>query len=158
VAVVFALTACKTTADRYDLYAPDRPHGPATDKLRGMTLLGRYNHQSTTYTYPASETALLPPPPPPPPEGGPTPPPAGTETGVPVNGTPEMNVGAPAATPMPGVAPVAPLPGTTTPTTPPPAGADQQAIPGLNTPATTTPGPAAAPANSPAPAIPGLSQ
>ncbi len=58
--VVCALAACKTTANRRDLFAPNKPQGPYTDRLHGGTP-------------PASETAsqqiqgagvITPPPPP----------------------------------------------------------------------------------------------
>jgi hypothetical protein len=149
-ALVFALTACRTTSNRFDLYQMDRPHGPGTTRLRGMTLGGRYDHGSsvTTYNMPASGAApaaaatgpVAPPPPPPPPEN-----------------TPESSVGAPQPTPLPEAVPVVPPPAEpgsapgTVPVAPPPA-----APPGA-----ITPPPAAPPADSsasPNPVIPGLSQ
>jgi hypothetical protein len=167
VAVVFALSACKTTADRFDLFAPNKAQGPATERLRGMTLAGRYDHRSSISTYPMPSSA-----PQPAEEGGPIAPPPPPPPGT----TPDNNVGAPGPTPMPeavpappslgtGTQPVTPGSNSTTPTQPP-------AIPGLSAPVTTapaaTPGssevppppPPAAPAGatSPAPVIPGLSQ
>jgi hypothetical protein len=135
VAVFCALTACKTTADRRDLYSPDKAQGPYTAKLRGMTLFGNYNHQSTTYSFPVAQSAGLPPeesepiaPPPPPP---------------PTSAMPDTNAGAPAATPMPQVMPVMPAPAmpptTAAPANPSsvipvatPAAAGDQNIPGLS--------------------------
>ncbi|HEX4085727.1 MAG TPA: hypothetical protein VHY22_12495, partial [Chthoniobacteraceae bacterium] len=141
-AAVCILAGCKTTADRFSLYQPDRPQGPAIDKLRGMTLAGRFNHQSATYTYPVSAaqppqepaTETTPPPPPPP------------STGPGVT-APESTLGAPAPTPMPNGAVIPPS--TQTPAVPPAtppatAPADQNSIPGLSAPTTTTPPPAAA--------------
>ena len=137
VAVICALTACKTTADRFDLYAPDRPQGPATQKLRETTLAGRFNHQSRTYEVPVTgPSAPLPPggavPPPPPP---------------PPTGTPESGVGAPAPTPMPDTsnsAPATVIPPSTPPVTTPTTGSEPFGAP------------APQPAASPATAIPGL--
>jgi hypothetical protein len=149
-AVVCAFTACQTTADHFDLFAPNKAQGPATEKLRGMTLAGRYNHQSTTYTVPVTSVAgagpetgpIAPPPLPPPP------------------GLPETNVGAPAATPLPAAVPSSSIsgqgasatvvPGGTAPVTTPTTGSEPTAIPGL--------APAPAGGASPAPAIPGLTQ
>jgi hypothetical protein len=149
VAAVCALAACETTADRRDLYAPNKPEGPYTDKLREMTLAWRLDHQSSTFTYavagngsqPPDESGPIAPPPPPPPPSA----------------TPDTESGAPAATPMPESA----LPGGNAPA----------AVPGLSAPAATPsaaglPAPAPAPAATPAPAggansapvIPGLSQ
>jgi hypothetical protein len=99
-AVVCALAACKTTADRRDLYSPNKPEGPATAKLRDWTLFGHDNHKSTTYTYaisttsaePAASGPIAPPPPLPPADST----------------TPDTNAGAPEATPMPGAEPVMP--------------------------------------------------
>lgn len=165
IALVCALVACKTTSDRFDLYSPDKPQGPATQKLRGMTLAGRYDHQSNTFTYPVTGSVggvppeesgpIAPPPPLPPAESG---------------------IGAPAPTPLPAAIPAAPLPnavpmpGATTPSIPATPGAPSGGvvIPGLNGPTTTvpppapapaaTPAPPAAPAGTPLPPIPGLSQ
>ncbi|MGA3170028.1 MAG: hypothetical protein ABSE62_03360 [Chthoniobacteraceae bacterium] len=111
VAVVCTLTACKTTSDRFDLYSPNKPHGPYTDRVRGMTLAYRYNHQSTTYTVPVTGSQppeeqpgggeIAPPPPPPPPEATPTPVPemAPLPASVAPTTVPEMPPPAAAATP-----------------------------------------------------------
>jgi len=95
VAVVFALAACNTTSDRRDLYSPDKPQGPATAELRDWTLFGNNNHQSTTSTVAVASTAPVPP-------AGPIAPPPP----MPESGTPDTSLGAPAATPMPGVPPI----------------------------------------------------
>ena len=159
VAVVCALTACKTTADRFDLFAPDKPQGPYLQKLRGMTLAGRYDHQSNTYTVPVGATAA------------PLPPSPGGEQAIPLvlppAVTPETNVGAPAPTPFPQGAP-AMIPVPITPPAgalpaapaPAPAAGAESTIPGLTNPAVppSASAPAPAAASSPAPVIPGLSQ
>ena len=154
VAVVFTLTACKTTADRFDLYAPDKPQGPYLERLRGMTLAGRYNHKSSTMTVPVSPSATVPGAPA---DSGPIAPPPPPPPGTPEMETPDTGVGAPAPTPFPEAAPAAPasnvvIPSTTVPGAPPTT--SEPAIPGLSPPAA----PAPAEAASPAPAIPGLSQ
>ena len=139
VAVVCALTACKTTSDRFDLFAPNRPQGPYTERSRGMTLAGRYNHQSTTYTYPVREGLLT------------TPPPAqeGVAPGAVPPATPsEVTPGIPpTSVPGPGASATI-IPGSTAPVITPSAGSQPFAVP---------PPVAPAPASTPAP-IPGLSQ
>ena len=87
-AAICALTACKTTSDRFDLYSPDRAHGPATERLREMTLAGRYDHKSSTHTYVKRGPVV-------PEEGGP----AGAVPPVPPvpGAVPETNSGAPQA-------------------------------------------------------------
>jgi len=147
-AVVCTLTACKTTSDRRDLYSPNKAQGPYTAKLRGMTLAGQYNHQSTTYTYPVTATGPLAPaetgpiaPPPPPPPPGPS--------------MPDTNVGAPAATPMPQVMPVMPAPATTTPAMPPTSAAPANASSAIPV---ATPAAAGGGDSSGGQNIPGLSQ
>ena len=45
------LTACTTTANRRDLWSPDKGNGPYTQQFRNMTLIGRSDHRSHTYTY-----------------------------------------------------------------------------------------------------------
>jgi hypothetical protein len=143
VAVVCALAACETTADRRDLFAPNKPQGPYTDMLRGIASA---TPPAEAGAVPPGEPGSNTPPPPPPP-----PPPSET---------PDINnVGAPAATPMP-VTPMVPLPVTPTPAAPAPA-APAPAAPSLSAPAPVTP--AGTPATSgggasPAPDIPGLSQ
>jgi hypothetical protein len=79
-AVVCALTACKTTSDRFDLYSPDKPQGPYTAKLMAMNFPTRDVPEvpDTTGTSSQSSSDNTPPPPPPPPPrpgGGPPPPP-----------------------------------------------------------------------------------
>jgi hypothetical protein len=141
VAVVFTLTACKTTADRFDLYQPSRAEGPATARLRDWTLFGRYNHQSTTYTVPVTEAAA----PPPPSENAPLPP-------LPAPGATDQNTGLPSATPLPAAVPSITAPANTAP----------NPAPAITAPAATPPADNSQPppdaGSSPAPSRPGLSQ
>ncbi len=126
-AVVFALSACKTTADRFDLYQPDKAQGPATARLREETLWGRFNHQSTTSTYPVAAA---------------TPAPTPAEGGSII-----LPPALPGATPLPAAVPAMTPAAAPAPSAPP-------AIPGLTAPAPTTPATSPAPAASPAPATP----
>jgi hypothetical protein len=143
VAVVCALAACETTADRRDLFAPNKPQGPYTDMLHGKPapVVAQNGPQP-----PQAAGLPLPPPPPPPP---------------PPSTTPETDAGAPAATPMPGTATPGSnasstlIPGTSAPVTTPSSGSEPLAVPPPAVPAAT---PAPETGTSPPPVIPGLSQ
>jgi len=128
-----ALTACETTADRRDLYSEDKPQGPYYTMLHSK---GGMIAQATPTPAPEGGpiAPMLPPPPPPPPAD---------------TGTPDTEIGAPAATPVPDA--ITPIPTTTAP------------------PTVTAPSTSSAPAATPAAAagaggtsggglIPGLSQ
>jgi hypothetical protein len=141
VAVVCALTACKTTADRRDLYSPNKPEGPYTARLESINFPFRNVYVPPTATYAVNQAPAdngqTPLPPPPPPADG--------ETGTPETGAPEPTPLPEAMPPMP-----APAPAPAAPITPPPA-APAPAAPAA---------PAATPdtGSAPTPTIPGLSQ
>jgi hypothetical protein len=159
VAVVCALAACETTADHRDLFAPDKPQGPYTDKLRALNYSRGSNRPASTAAFPLAsagaqppqETGPIAPPPPPPP-----PPPSTTQ---------EPEAGAPAATPMPetalpGTTAPASVPGLSVPAATPSTGTEPLAVPPAPAAPAATPAPdtGAGAGASPAPAIPGLSQ
>ena len=147
VVAVCGLAACKTTSDRRDLYSPTKPSGPATAELRDWTLFGGNNHKSTTYTYAISTPSVAP--------GGPIAPPPPAPAAD--NGMPDINSGAPAATPVPGAeVPVVPhAPKYTSGATPPaPAGGGAGGIPM----ATPTDAGGGGDSGGGSGAIPGLSQ
>jgi hypothetical protein len=161
VAVVCALAACETTADHRDLYAPDKPRGPYTEKLRAINYARGSNREVETPEYaaataatpaaqPAQETGPIAPPPPPPPP-------------APASTTPATEAGAPAATPMPETAlpqTAAPstVPGLSAPMATPASGAPSLAVPPAPAVPAATPAAGAGAGASPAPVIPGLSQ
>jgi hypothetical protein len=132
-AVVCALTACKTTSDRFDLYSPDKPQGPYTAKLMAMNFPTRdvpeVPDTTGTSSQSSSDNTPLPPPPPPPASEEETAPPAGAPEPTPM---PQAMPSVPAApmTPapaMPGPA-AAPMPAATPDT----GGASTPTIPGLS--------------------------
>ena len=147
VAVAATLSACKTTANRFDLYAPDKPQGPATTKLHHLNhesdqlfhkagrdysrdVVDKYEEQKAQGKQ-GSQTPL--PAVPPPGIQAPVPPPPST--------TPAPTLPAPVPTTVPA------------PAAPPAAGGD---VPGLPATAPAGAAPAAATPTPAAPAIPGL--
>jgi hypothetical protein len=50
-ALLFLLAACTTTSNRRELFARPKAHGPWTMKSRGLTLDGRYSHDSQVSHY-----------------------------------------------------------------------------------------------------------
>jgi hypothetical protein len=111
--VVCALTACKTSSNRFDLYESPKPHGPYTDMLHGRTLTTAEVAELNNANQPPGEAPPMP-----------TPPEQAMPTSAPLPQPVPM---------MPQPAPTAAAPGI--PTSPMPAGAASPvpttAIPGL---------------------------
>lgn len=82
---LFSLAACTTTANRREMWSPAKGHGPYTDKLRNMTLSGRSDHRSQTFTVPVTKQA-----------GG-QPPAGATPAPAPNAAAPSSSTGAPPA-------------------------------------------------------------